>query len=53
MEDEARHILRDALTEKPDNRPLGLGSQIAADFRGIGVKLERLPFEAARPAKFR
>jgi plasmid stability protein len=53
MEDEARHILRDALTEKPDNKPLGLGSQIAADFRGIGVKLERLPFEEARPAKFR
>ena len=53
MEDEARHILRDALTEKLDNKPLGLGSQIAADFRGIGVKLERLPFEAPRPAKFR
>jgi len=53
MEDEARHILRDALAEKPDNEPLGLGSQIAADFRGIGVKRERLPFEAARPAKFR
>jgi plasmid stability protein len=53
MEDEARHILRDALTEKPDNKPLGLGSQLAADFHGIGVKLERLPFEEARPAKFR
>ncbi|HVY92417.1 MAG TPA: hypothetical protein VHA14_06710 [Bryobacteraceae bacterium] len=53
MEDEARRILRDALTAKPDNKALGLGSQIAADFRGIGVKLERLPFEAPRPAKFR
>lgn len=52
MEEEARHILREALTEKPDNK-IGLGSQIAADFRGIGVKLQRLPFEAARPAKFR
>jgi hypothetical protein len=52
MEDEARHILCDALTEKPAKKPLGLGSQIAADFRGIGVKLEKLSPEEARPAKF-
>ncbi|HEY4085756.1 MAG TPA: hypothetical protein VGM43_07445 [Bryobacteraceae bacterium] len=53
MEEEARHILRDALAEKPGENAMGLGSQIAARFRGIGVKLERLPFEAPRPAKFR
>jgi plasmid stability protein len=53
MEDEVRHILRDASSEKSGKEGFGLGSQIAARFRGIGVKLEKLPFEAPRPAKFR
>ena len=50
MEDEVRHILRDAGNEKPQERRLG--TEIAALFRGIGVKLQELPKEAPRPAKF-
>ena len=50
MEDEVRHILRDVAREKPAKRKLG--TEIAELFRGIGVKLEKLPREEARPAKF-
>ena len=50
MEDEVRHILRDVAREKPAKRKLG--TEIAELFRGIGVKLEKLPPEEARPAKF-
>jgi plasmid stability protein len=50
MEDEVRHILREAGKSSRNTR--GLGSQIAARFRGIGVKLQELPREVARPAKF-
>ena len=50
MEDEVRHILRDAGNEKP--RKFGLGTQIAARFRGIGVTLQELPKELPRPATF-
>lgn len=50
MEDEVRHILREAGKVSRDTR--GLGSQIAARFRGIGTKLQELPRQAAQPAKF-
>ena len=38
MEDEVRHILREAGREKPRERKLG--TEIAALFRGIGVPFE-------------
>ena len=52
MEDEVRHILRDAGTEKIPKR--GLGSEIAALFVGHGLTSEipELRGEAARPARF-
>lgn len=50
MEDEVRHILRNAGNEKVQERKLG--TEIAALFQGIGVKLQPLPKEAPRPAKF-
>lgn len=50
MEDEVRHILREA--GKIPGNTQGLGSQIAARFRGIGTKLQELPRQEARPAKF-
>ena len=51
MEDEVRHILREAGRSPKSGK--GLGSQIAARFRGIGAKLQELPRQAAQPAKFK
>ena len=50
LEDEVRHILRDAGKAPKSN--LGLGTEIAALFHGIGMELQELPRQAARPAKF-
>jgi plasmid stability protein len=50
LEDEVRHILREAGKSAKNTR--GLGSQIAARFRAIGTKLQEPPREAARPASF-
>ena len=52
MEDEVRHILRDAGNEKvPERR---LGSEIAALFEGRGLdsEIQELRGEQARPARF-
>jgi plasmid stability protein len=38
-EEEVREILRDAVKSERDNRP-GLGTRLAARFRGIGLKEE-------------
>lgn len=53
MEEEVRHILRDAVKRQYKLAP-GLGSRIAARFagRGLAQDLPRLPEEPARPAKF-
>jgi plasmid stability protein len=51
MEEEVRDILRAAAKVSVKNAP-GLGTQIAARFRGIGMELQRLPPEPARPARF-
>ena len=54
MEDEVRHILRDAV--RKEGKPLGLGSQIAARFAGMGLKPGELPEfkdQPPRPVKFR
>ena len=54
MEDEVRHILRDAVKE--DNRPVQkLGSRIAARFARIGLRdeLPQLRGQRVRPPTFR
>jgi antitoxin FitA len=54
MEDEVRHILRNAVREE-DKQP-GLGTQMARLFAGIGLKegeLQELEDQPPRPAKFR
>jgi len=52
-EEEAREILRDAVKSERDNRP-GLGTRIAARFRGIGLEEEipELRGYPAQPADF-
>jgi plasmid stability protein len=53
MEDEVRHILRDAAKE--EYRPArGLGSRIAARFRKLGLveEMPQLRGRPVRPAKF-
>ena len=52
MEEEVRQILRDA--GKAERPALGLGSQIAARFRGIGLTFEIPEFKGqpVRPARF-
>lgn len=53
MEDEARHILRDAT--KAERRPIrSLGSRIAARFDGLGLSgdLPELRGQAIRPVDF-
>lgn len=55
MEEEVRQILRDA-TRQPEAGILGLGTRIAAHFRGIGLKdgeLQLPPRQAPRFVKFR
>jgi plasmid stability protein len=53
MEDEVRHILRNAVREE-DKEP-GLGTQMAAIFAGIGFKgeLPEMEDKPPRPVKFR
>ena len=54
MEDEIRHILRDAVKEQ--NSPIAkLGSRIAARFAKAGVteELPQLRGQAPQPAKFK
>jgi plasmid stability protein len=52
MEDEVRHILRNALRE--DRRPAALGSRIARRFAKVGLteELPELRGESPRPATF-
>ena len=52
MEDEVRHILREAGNEKAPERKLG--SEIVALFKGQGLSFEipELRGESARPARF-
>jgi len=53
MEDEVRHILRNATKE--ESRPVGkLGSRIAARFKKVGLSLEvpEVRSGSARPADF-
>lgn len=51
MEEEARSILRDAVRDEGEPT-MGLGSEIAALFRGNTIDLEPLPFGEMRPATF-
>jgi len=39
LEEEVREILRDAVKSE-DGAPLGLGSRLAATFRGVGIEEE-------------
>jgi len=51
MEEEIRSILRDAV--KDDPKPtMGLGSAIAAMFRGNDLDLEQMPRRPLKPAVF-
>ena len=53
MEDEVRHILRDAVKEQ-NHRVTKLGSRIAARFAkaGVNTELPELRGERPRPAEF-
>jgi plasmid stability protein len=53
-EEEVRDILRDAVLRDDSKRP-GLGTRMAARFKGIGLKedIPELRGEPARPAKFK
>ena len=53
MEDEVRHILRDAVKQEY-RAPVKLGSKIAARFAGRGLTspIPELRGQAPRPAKF-
>lgn len=48
-EEEVREILRNAVRTEADNRP-GLGSRLAARFRGIGLE-EEIPELRGYPAE--
>jgi plasmid stability protein len=52
MEDEIRHILRQAAAE--ESRTTGLGTRIASRFRGTGLRdeLPEVRGTAVRPAEF-
>jgi plasmid stability protein len=49
MEEEVRQILRNAVRE--EGKQLGLGSQIAARFAGIGLKEGELPEMEDQPPR--
>jgi plasmid stability protein len=53
MEDEVRHILRNAVKE--EGKQPGLGSRIAARFAGLGFtgEIPELKGQPVRPVKFR
>jgi plasmid stability protein len=55
MEEEVRQILREATLGRDDSAEFGLGTRIAARFKGIGLKegeLPTLPRQAPRIPKF-
>jgi antitoxin FitA len=50
VEEEVREILRDAVRDE-DDQTVGLGSRIAARFRGIGFREGELPERSDEPVR--